>query len=528
MGKRIGWALVTLTAASALAWCVSGLWSALERPAPTPNPPARAPVAAALAPGREEISADGEREADTFSAPGREGEDRQAALGAGAPAEGEGRSLDLPAAGRTPRPRHIRGVYLSGFVSRSSEQVHKILNLVELTPLNAVVVEVKDDTGRLWLGPEMAELAAELNRRGIYSVARLAVFKDDALARRFPELAVRRADGRPWKEGGQWVSPYERRVWEYNVAVARQAAELGFAEIQFDYVRFPDVRGEVRLIYPGRDGRSRSQVIRDFLRYARAELQPEGVAVSADVFGLVTTAEGDLGIGQVLEELAPVVDYLCPMVYPSHYHPGCYGLPDPDRMPYETVYTSISGAVERLQAAGIEVNLVPWLQDFSLRHRYGKEEIWAQIRALSDAGIHDWLLWNVAGRYTWSALIGCEVAEERMIVPPPARTAASGGALAAPRRPPEERKVGGPAKEAGEQEAPPPAPAPEAAPAEAGAATAGEAGEAGEATAAEPAPAGSGPGLPPKESRGAPAAPLPAQTSPEAAETEEGVTSTQV
>lgn len=436
MGKRIGWALVTLVAASALAWGFNWLWSALEESAPILDQSARVPVEASLAPEREEVFTEKEREPGPLFVPSGEGKDRQVVLRGEVPVEGEGLSADPPAAGeKVPRPRHIRGVYISGYVSRSSEQVNKILNLVELTPLNAVVVEVKDDTGKLWFGPEMEALAAELNRRGIYSIARLAVFKDDVLARRFPELAVQRADGRPWAEGGRWrwVSPYERRVWEYNLEVAQQAAALGFSEIQFDYVRFPDVRGEVTLVYPGRDGRERSRVIRDFLQYARAELQPKGVAVSADVFGLVTTADGDLGIGQVLEELAPVVDYLCPMVYPSHYHPGCYDLPDPDRMPYETVYTSISRAVERLQAAGIKVNLVPWLQDFSLRHRYGKEEIWAQIRALSDAGIYDWLLWNITGRYTWSALIGREVAEERMIVPPPVRTSPS-GVLAAPRQ----------------------------------------------------------------------------------------------
>lgn len=334
--------------------------------------------------------------------------------------------LDLfppPAPGeRVPRPDHVRGIYLTGWVAGLSERFASLVRLVDETALNAMVIDVKDDEGtltyRIHFPPgfdvpaqtvkvaDVDRLLATLREHGIYSVARVVVFKDQFMPKVHPEWAVRRPDGSVFRDraGFRWLNPYDERAWEYNVAVAKDAAARGFSEIQFDYVRFPDLPKTVPLVFPGRDERSKAEVIRDFLAYARRELTPYGVKVSADIFGLVTTVKDDLGIGQNLEAVASVVDWVSPMTYPSHYAFGEFGLRDPDAEPYTTVYLSLRDALRRLKAARLETKVVPWLQDFSLRHSYGEEQVLAQVKAASDLGIEDWYLWNPRNRYTEQAL----------------------------------------------------------------------------------------------------------------------------
>ncbi|HHW13417.1 MAG TPA: putative glycoside hydrolase [Firmicutes bacterium] len=323
---------------------------------------------------------------------------------------------------RVPRPEHVRGIYLTGWVAGLAPRFAELVRLVDATPLNTMVIDVKDDEGtltyRMHLPPGLDpgqqtvkvadpdRLLATLREHRIYSVARLVVFKDQVLPKLRPELAVQRPDGTPFRDraGFLWADPYDHRVWEYNVAVAKDAASRGFAEIQFDYVRFPDVPKTTPLVFPAQDGRSKAEVIRDFLAYARRELAPYGVKVSADIFGLVTTVRDDLGIGQNFEAVASVVDWISPMAYPSHYALGEFGLPDPDARPYETVYLSLRDAVRRLRAANLKTQIVPWLQDFSLRHPYGTAELLAQVKAAAELGIDDWYLWNPRNRYTEPAL----------------------------------------------------------------------------------------------------------------------------
>lgn len=333
------------------------------------------------------------------------------------------RLVPQPYAGpRVPRPEHVRGIYLTGWTAGLAPRFTELVRLVDATPLNTMVIDVKDDEGiltyRMHLPPGLDpgqkaakvedpdRLLATLQEHGIYAIARLVVFKDQVLPHLRPDLAVQRPGGVPFRDraGFLWADPYDRRVWEYNVAIAKDAASRGFAEIQFDYVRFPDVPRTTPLLFPSQDGRSKAEVIRDFLAYARRELAPYGVRVSADIFGLVTTVRDDLGIGQNLEAVASVVDWVSPMAYPSHYARGEFGLSDPDAQPYETVHRSLRDAVHRLQEAGLKTEVVPWLQDFSLRHPYGAEEVLAQVKAAADLGIDDWYLWNPRNRYTETAL----------------------------------------------------------------------------------------------------------------------------
>jgi hypothetical protein len=321
-------------------------------------------------------------------------------------------------------PVKVKGIYLTGWKAGMEAEFEKLLNLVDTTELNAMVVDVKDNTGRITYEssvPLVREIGAgstrikhidgllkTLKEHNIYAIARIVVFEDPVLSKARPDLSIKTKSGLPWatRRGLGWVDPYNSYVWDYVVDIAEEAAKKGFNEIQFDYVRFPSDGNLNNIVYPAYDGRSRVQIISSFLTYAKKRLEPYGVYVSADIFGLVTSAEDDMKIGQVLEDVAAVVDYISPMVYPSHYAPGSYGLPNPNAAPYETVYRSLADAVKRLKKMeGDKAEIRPWLQDFTLgKPPYGPREVRAQIKATYDAGLSQWILWNPANTYTVSAL----------------------------------------------------------------------------------------------------------------------------
>ena len=196
-------------------------------------------------------------------------------------------------------------------------------------------------------------------------------------------------------------------MWDYHVDLAKEAAAIGFPEIQWDYVRFADAPPEYleRAVYPGAEGMLRRDAVEAFLDYARAELEDYGVAMTMDVFGATTSALNDVGIGQYWESFIGSVDMAHPMVYPSHYWAGSFGIEDPNGHPYEVVRAALVSAVQRseaLEGAGVTL---PWLQDFTLGEPlYEAPEVRAQIQATYDAGIDEWLLWNAGSRYTEAAL----------------------------------------------------------------------------------------------------------------------------
>jgi hypothetical protein len=195
-----------------------------------------------------------------------------------------------------------------------------------------------------------------LQAHGIYPIARIVVFKDRMLAEKKPELAIRHANGGVWKDqkGKPWVNPYDRRVWDYNVAIAREALDMGFAEVQWDYVRFPDVVESLRrtMAFPGANGKSRAGQHPRLHRYSKQQLASYRVPVTADVFGLATHMEDDVGIGQNWETVITAADAVLPMVYPSHYYAGMYGFQHPNAHPYEMVRISMQDAVESDEARG--------------------------------------------------------------------------------------------------------------------------------------------------------------------------------
>jgi hypothetical protein len=261
-------------------------------------------------------------------------------------------------------------------------------------------VKVRDVEGML----------AGLKAKGIYAIARVVVFKDDILARHRPEWALLDArTGRPWRdnEGLAWLDPFKEEAWGYAIAVAQEAALKGFDEIQFDYLRFPS-EGALGAIRYSRANtqEARLAAIGEFLRRARAQIAGLGVPMAVDVFGYTAFNTNDTNVGQRVEELAPLVDVLCPMAYPSAYHRGIPGVANPVAHPYEIVFQTVRRICQRAMDAPVRVR--PWIQDFRDyafdRRAFGVAEVRSQITGAQHAGACGWMLWNPRNVYTAAAL----------------------------------------------------------------------------------------------------------------------------
>lgn len=327
--------------------------------------------------------------------------------------------------------RYVKGIYMTGNTVSLPDRFNKLVELVKTTELNAVVIDVKDDDGLMTYASSLPDVEfTGANKRvrikdidavmkvlkdnDIYPIARIVTFKDRRAGDKYANLAVKNKSGGIWRDrhGMSWLNPYNKESWDYIVDIAEEAAIKGFKEIQFDYVRFP-TDGNVKAIdYGTSAGKPKAEAIAEFLAYARGRLNNRGVVVSADVFGLVTTATDDMRIGQHLESIAKSVDVICPMVYPSHYGKGSYGVAEPDFEPYKIVNRSMSIAQKRIdaiQGASHKALLRPWLQDFTATYlprykKYGPDEVRAQIKATYDAGPKEWILWNAGNKYTSGAL----------------------------------------------------------------------------------------------------------------------------
>jgi hypothetical protein len=331
---------------------------------------------------------------------------------------------------RVPRPDSLRALYVNGWAAGGRTRMRELIQIADETEINAFVIDIKEsdtylthDSTGIALAKEIGadtmprskwlpELMDSLRAHRIYPIARIVVFKDRMLAEKKPELAIRHTNGSIWldQKGKPWVNPYHRTVWDYNIAIAREALDMGFAEIQWDYVRFPDVTAARRatMAFPGSGGKSRDDNIAEFIRYSRQQLAEYHVPVTADVFGLVTHLEGDVGIGQNWEKVITAADAVLPMVYPSHYFGGVYGFSQPNAHPYEMVRISMQDAVERTRAVqqrGQKTGeIVPWLQAFTADYlhdgiTYGASHVRQQIAAAYDAGLKSWVLWNPGSKY---------------------------------------------------------------------------------------------------------------------------------
>ena len=318
----------------------------------------------------------------------------------------------------------VKGIYMSGVIFNYPKYFQNLVNLVDRTELNALVIDVKDDDGflsvpvnipvaqeiktRVHKGGNAEENIKQLTEKEIYPIARIVVFKDPSLAEGKPELALKKKSGGIWRDrkGLAWVDPHNKDVWKYAVDVAKEAAKLGFREIQFDYVRFPTDGDVENAVYPYANGKAKEDIILEFLTYAKTELESYNVFLAADVFGLTTLTLDDMGMGQKYEKVITQVDYICPMVYPSHYGPGNYGFKNPNAYPYEIVKRSLLDAQKKSATVENTSIIRPWLQDFNLGSpKYGPEQVRAQIKGTYDAGLEEWILWNAGNRYTEEALL---------------------------------------------------------------------------------------------------------------------------
>ena len=325
------------------------------------------------------------------------------------------------------RPQAIKAAYLTYFGFGDRGIRGRVLDLTARTELNALVIDVKGDRG--WIiyptevplaveigaqGPgtlrDFDGMMADLKARGIYTIARIVTFKDNILATARPDLAIiDTRTGKPWIDNEKlaWADPFREEVWAYNIALAKEAVRRGFDEVQFDYVRFPTdgKLGAAKYSKPN-SRETRLPAIAAFLERARREIGPTGGFVAADLFGYTAFNENDTDIGQRIEELAPHLDFICPMVYPSGYHKGIPGHPNPVLVPYKVVHESVR--LIRKRAGTHVVKVRPWLQDFKDyafdRRIFGVNEVQAQIRGSEDAGGIGWMLWNPRNDYTGAAL----------------------------------------------------------------------------------------------------------------------------
>lgn len=318
-----------------------------------------------------------------------------------------------------PKAVEAKGILMSGYTAGGS-RFDDLLEFIERTEINAVVIDVKDERGEVsWIPRsrmartagaalnkilEPAAMVRRLKRAGVYVIGRIVTFQDSILAEVRPDLAIQSTEGGIWRneDGLAWLDPYSTEAQDYNIALAVEAVEVGFDEIQFDYVRFPSDGDTTKMWSRYADGRAHHEVIPQFLARARKEIHSRGAFISADLFGLVALVSDDLGIGQRIELIAREVDYVSLMLYPSHYNKPEYGIPDPEKEPYRTVALSLADAKRRI--AGTPAKLRPWLQDFTLRVPYTPVEVRYQIEATQDAGIDEWLLWNARNRYSEDAL----------------------------------------------------------------------------------------------------------------------------
>lgn len=325
---------------------------------------------------------------------------------------------------RVGKPDAVRGIYLNAWAAGSPARLQRLIDIANRTEINTFVIDVKEGgevsyrsrvplvraigADREYIG-DVRGMLRKLKANGIYPIARIVVFKDGNLAKARPDWAVVHENGGDWidRDGYRWVDSFNRNVWDYNIAIAREALELGFSEVQWDYVRFPDVPQALMRVaqWPAREGRTKADGIRQFIQYSREKLGQYEAPITADVFGLTTSVRNDMGIGQLWEKLADVTDVLLPMVYPSHYARGSYGIAHPNANPYEIIKTALEYGVKR--SAGIEnaATIRPWLQDFTLgQPRYGPAHVRAQIDAVYAAGLEEWVLWHPGSNYTVEAL----------------------------------------------------------------------------------------------------------------------------
>lgn len=314
-------------------------------------------------------------------------------------------------------PIKVKALYITAYSASSQAKVDEIIDLIDKTELNAIVIDVKDYSGYILYDTKipmanelklknvlirrLPEILKKLKEHNIYTIARVSSFQDPILAEKKPEWALKsKATGGLWrdKKGLAWVDANNKNVWDYIVTVGREASRLGFDEVNFDYIRFPTDGNLSDIAYTNGD-KKRYEVMSSFYKYLSTAMAREPVYISADLFGLTTerTGEDDMMIGQRIMDAAQYFDYVCPMVYPSHYPTGYMNFSNPADHPYEVVYNAMKKGVDRTKS--MRAKLRTWVQYFNLGAVYDGDKVRAQIKASDEAGADGWMLWNARNVY---------------------------------------------------------------------------------------------------------------------------------
>lgn len=319
-------------------------------------------------------------------------------------------------------PKNVKALYMTSFVAsekKMRERIHQTLNETEL---NSLVIDVKDYTGKISFDvldedlkkvggvdvrvSDLRDFLEDLHKDNIYTIARIAVFQDPFYVKYKPESAVKDLSGNVWKDrkGISWVDPNDREYWDYIVKIGKASYEAGFDELNFDYIRYPSDGDMKNISYPYSGDTLKPLVLKDFFSHLKESFKDSGVKISADIFGMTTTARDDMGIGQILENTIPFFEAVSPMIYPSHYSTNFQGFKNPAEHPYEVISYVMKEAVNRAVLASSSPSVYrPWIQDFDLGASYGEKEVRAQIKALSDLGINSYMVWSPSNVYTKEA-----------------------------------------------------------------------------------------------------------------------------
>ncbi|MDR3091174.1 MAG: putative glycoside hydrolase [Clostridiales bacterium] len=321
------------------------------------------------------------------------------------------------------KPVVVKGIYVTGTRAGLSSYMDPLIELCDATALNAMVIDVKTDDGTVTFKgipaadeagisegyiPDIQATLAKLKEHNIYAIARVVCFKDNGAKDARPELYIKNKDGSLWRDkrsGSSWLNPYNKQSWEYIAEIAKGAARLGFNEIQLDYIRFNEERSLSDADMGDTGGKSRAEIIADFAAYMKEQLAGYDVFLGADVYGIVIGSKLDADtIGQDYRELSKRLDYICPMVYPSHYADGSFGIAHPDLEPYNLIKNAMDLSNEVLADVPEHAVVRPWLQDFTApwihpHLDYGPKETREQIQAAYDAGMNQFMMWDAGVNY---------------------------------------------------------------------------------------------------------------------------------
>ncbi len=317
-----------------------------------------------------------------------------------------------------PARQVAKGIYLTANSANNSKKMDEMIRLLDRTELNAVVIDIKDYTGYILYDsqiPAIKELKtkrvvlknipaliAKLHEHDIYVIARQTVFQDPILAEKKPGWAIKNKQGGIWhdKKGLAWVDSARKDLWDYNVNIAKEVIDLGFDEVNFDYVRFPTDGNMSNAVIPS--STARNTVMANFFKYLSQELKDEPAYISVDFFGLVMENFTGMSIGQKIDTASDSVDYISPMMYPSHYAKGHLGLANPAANPGKVIDNGMKKGSPLF--VDKRAQLRPWLQAFNIGAQYGAVNIRAQINMVEKYPNAGWLLWNAANRYTDAGL----------------------------------------------------------------------------------------------------------------------------